>query len=112
MSTTSGALEAILELLVGADFSDVDALHVCRSFYGFIQGHVLNELQELVENDEETDDLLRLSLHRLPIREFPRLRSLAPVLGAHDGAAELEQGVDILLAGLQSQLRPTGAPRF
>jgi len=29
----------------------------------------------------------------------------------YDGAAELEQGVDILLAGLQSQLRPSGPPR-
>ncbi len=103
-------LEAILELLIRAGFSDADALHVYRSFYGFIQGHVLNELQELVENHEETDDLLRLGLHRLPLREFPRLRSLAPVLAVYDGAAELEQGVDILLAGLQSQLRPSGPP--
>jgi len=64
-------LEAILELLIRAGFSDVDALHVYRSFYGFIQGHMLNELQELLENHEETDDLLRLGLHRLPLREFP-----------------------------------------
>ena len=98
-------------MLIRAGFSDVDALHVYRSFYGFIQGHVLNELQELVENHEETDDLLRLGLHRLPIREFARLRSLAPVLAAYDGAAELEQGVDILLAGVQSQLRPSSPPR-
>ncbi len=103
-------LEAILELLIRAGFSDVDALHVYRSFYGFIQGHVLNELQELVENHEETDDLLRLGLHRLPLRQFPRLRSLAPVLGVYDGAAELKQGIDILLAGLKSQLHPIGQP--
>ena len=103
-------LEAILELLVRAGFSEVEALHVYRSFYGFIQGHVLNELQELVENHEETDDLLRLGLHRLPIREFPRLRSLAPVLAAYDGAAELERGMDILLTGLHVQLHPTSPP--
>jgi len=103
-------LEAILELLIRAGFSKVDALHVYRSFYGFIQGHVLNELQELVENYEETDDLLRLGLHRLPIREFPRLRSLAPVLAAYDGAAELERGMDILLTGLHAQLHPTSPP--
>ncbi len=101
-------LEAILELLIRAGFSEVDALHIYRSFYGFIQGHVLNELQELVENNEESDDLLRLGLHRLPLRHFPRLRSLAPVLAVYDGAAELEQGVDILLAGLQHHLRPSG----
>lgn len=83
---------------------------IYRSFYGFIQGHVLNELQELVEDHEETDDLLRLGLHRLPIREFPRLRSLAPVLAHYDGAAELERGMDILLTGLHAQLHPTSPP--
>ena len=103
-------LEAILELLIRAGFSEVDALHVYRSFYGFIQGHVLNELQELVENHEETDDLLRLGLHRLPIREFPRLRSLATVLAAYDGAAELERGIDTLLTGLHAQLHPGSPP--
>jgi AcrR family transcriptional regulator len=103
-------LEAILELLIRAGFSEVEALHLYRSFYGFIQGHVLNELQELVENRDETDDLLRLGLHRLPIREFPRLRSLAPVLAAYDGAAELERGMDILLAGLQVQFPPSSPP--
>jgi len=99
-------LEAILELLIRAGFSEVNALHVYRSFFGFIQGHVLNELQELVENHEETDDLLRLGLHRLPLREFPRLRSLASALAAYDGAAELERGMDTLLTGLHAQLHP------
>ena len=48
----------------------------------------------------------RLGLHRLPIGEFPLLRSLAPILAAYDGAAELERGLDILLAGLASTLTP------
>jgi hypothetical protein len=71
---------------------------------------VLNELQELVDNPDETDDLLRLGLHRLPIGEFPLLRSLASVLAVYDGAAELERGLDILLTGLASTLPlPDGA---
>jgi AcrR family transcriptional regulator len=102
-------LEASLELLTLAGFTDVDALHVYRSFFGFLHGHVLNELQELVDNPEETDALLRLGLQRLPVREFPLLRSLAPVLASYDGAAELERGLDILLAGLQVQL-PSRTP--
>jgi AcrR family transcriptional regulator len=93
-------LEDIVELLMGAGFSGADALHIYRALFGFLHGHVLNELQELVENPDETDDLLRLGLHRLPIGEFPRLRSLAPVLASYDGGAELERGLDILLAGL------------
>ncbi len=74
--------------------------------FGFLHGHVLDELQELVEKPEETDDLLRLGLHRLPIGEFPLLRSLAPVLATYDGAAELERGLDILLNGLTTTLTP------
>lgn len=101
-------LEAILELLTRAGFSPPQALRVYRYFFGFLHGHVLAELQELVDNPDETDDLLRLGLHRLPIREFPLLRGLAPTLAGYDGATELERGLDILLAGLQAQLPPAG----
>ena len=104
-------LEDILTLLTRAGFSGPDALHIYRALFGFLHGHVLNELQELVENPDETDDLLRLGLHRLPIREFPLLRSLAPVLAAYDGAAELERGLDILLTGLATTLPPPDGAR-
>jgi AcrR family transcriptional regulator len=99
-------LEDVLALLTRAGFSGPDALHIYRALFGFLHGHVLNELQELVENPDETDDLLRLGLHRLPIGEFPLLRGLASVLAAYDGAAELERGLDILLAGLATTLPP------
>jgi AcrR family transcriptional regulator len=102
-------LEGTLQLLTRAGFTAVDALHVYRAFFGFLHGHVLNELQELIDNHEETDDLLRLGLQRLPLREFPLLRSLAPVLADYDGATEMERGLDILLSGLKRQL-PTTTP--
>jgi hypothetical protein len=57
-----------------------------------------------VQNPDETDDLLRLGLYRLPAREFPRLRSLATALASYDGARELNEGLDIVLGGLQRQL--------
>ncbi len=99
-------LEDILALLTRAGFTGPDALHIYRALFGFLHGHVLNELQELIDNPDETDDLLRLGLHRLPISEFPLLRSLAPALAAYDGAAELERGLDILLTGLATTLTP------
>ena len=99
-------LEDVLALLTRAGFSGPDALHIYRALFGFLLGHVLNELQELVEKPDETDDLLRLGLHRLPIGEFPLLRSLASVLASYDGAAELERGLDILLVGLTTTLTP------
>ncbi|WP_084532400.1 TetR/AcrR family transcriptional regulator C-terminal domain-containing protein [Nocardia miyunensis] len=101
-------LEDMLALLMRVGYTEVDALHIYRALFGFLYGHVLNELQELVEHPEETDDLLRLGLYRLPIGEFPRVRNLASVLASYDGAAELERGLDILLTGLAATLRGPG----
>jgi len=99
-------LENILALLTRAGFTGPDALHIYRALFGFLHGHILNELQELIDNPDETDDLLRLGLHRLPRKQFPLLRSLAPDLATYDGAAELELGLDILLTGLATALSP------
>lgn len=104
-------LEDVLVLLTGAGFTGADALHVYRALLGFLFGHVLTELQELVERPEETDHVLRLGLHRLPIGEFPHLRDLAPSWASYDGLAELDRGLDILLSGLAAQLPlPDSAP--
>ena len=97
-------LEQILELLIGAGFSPAGALHVYRAYYGFLYGHILNELQEFVVDPEENEATLRLGLHRLPAKEFPRLRALGPVLADYDGDVELDQGLTILLSGLAAQL--------
>ena len=97
-------LEQILSLLVAAGFEPADALHVYRAYYGFLYGHILNELQEYVVDPEENEVLLRLGLHRLPAKEFPRLRALAPALAEYDGGMELDQGLTILLSGLEAQL--------
>lgn len=97
-------LEQILGLLIEAGFCPEDALHVFRAYYGFLYGHILNELQEFVVDAEENEAVLRLGLHRLPVSEFPHLRALGPVLANYDGAAELDQGLSILLSGLAEQL--------
>jgi AcrR family transcriptional regulator len=97
-------LEELLEVFIGAGFDPHGALHATRLFTGFLYGHIQDELQQQVPDPDETDDLLRLGLHRLPITQFPRLRSLATVLAAYDGAAELDEGLDIVIAGLRSQL--------
>ncbi|WP_327150106.1 TetR/AcrR family transcriptional regulator C-terminal domain-containing protein [Nocardia sp. NBC_01329] len=106
-------LEDMLALLTRVGYTEVDALHIYRALFGFLYGHVLNELQEIVERPEETDDLLRLGLYRLSIGEFPLVRGLASALATYDGAVELERGLDILLAGLAATLPgpvPAAAP--
>lgn len=94
-------LENLLGLFANAGFDAVGSLHAYRLYMGFLHGHILNELQERAIDPEETDDLLRLGLHRLPLREFPRLRSLAHELADYDGGRELDEGLDIVIGGLR-----------
>jgi AcrR family transcriptional regulator len=101
-------VEQLLDRLIGAGFDPVDALHVYRTFIGLLYGHVLTELQELTADLDETDDLLRLGLQALPLRDFPRIRGLATTLAEYDGAAELDASLDILLTGLNRRLGRTG----
>ena len=105
-------IEDVLALLTSAGFAGDDALHIYRALFGFLYGHVLNELQEVIERPEESDHVIRLGLHRLAVTEFPLLRALAPALASYDGAAELDRGLDLLLPGLTATLtRPGQSPR-
>ena len=100
-------LEDVLALLTSSGFSGADALHIYRVLFGYLHGHILTELQEVIERPEETDDVLRLGLHRLAVTEFPQVRALASVLASYDGAAELDRGLDLLFFGLTATLTPT-----
>jgi AcrR family transcriptional regulator len=105
-------LEDVLTLLTSTGFTGIDALHIYRLLFGFLHGHILNELQEVVERPEETDDVLRLGLHRLPITEFPHVRALASALASYDGEGELKRGLDLLLTGLtENRTHPDASPR-
>jgi AcrR family transcriptional regulator len=97
-------LERLLRVLTDAGFPPPLALRVYRLYIGFLYGHMLTELQEMVADPEETTDLLRLGLHRLPAKDFPLLRGLATELAGYDGEAELEQGLTVLFTGLRTEL--------
>ena len=99
-------VEDFLQLLVNVGFTPTDALESYRLFFGFLHGHVLDELQEIVVNPVESEAVLRLGLHNLALNEFPMLRALAPELDEYDGAELLEQGVELMITGLQDRFRP------
>ena len=97
-------LENILSLLTAAGFAPADTARVYRAFQALLYGHIIIELQKYIVDPDEDEPLLRLGLQRLPARAFPQLRALAPALAQYDGASELDQGLDILLTGLETQL--------
>ncbi len=100
-------IEALLEVLIQAGFNDECALYAYRAFSGFLFGHLLMELNEIVEHPDDPDEIVRLGLYRLPAREFPRLRNLTRQLANRDPAAELDEGLNALLAHLQSRRTAT-----
>jgi AcrR family transcriptional regulator len=102
-------VEELLDLLSGAGFDGIGALHAYRLYIGFLYGHVLNELQEhelqeRAQHRDERDDLARRGLYRSAVHDFPRLRGLAGELAGYDGARELDEGIDIIVAGLHRRL--------
>ena len=99
--STVRPIENLLKSLTGAGFTPTTALRIHRLYIGFLNGHILTELQQSRVNPEETEDLIRRGLHHLPQGEFPLLRGLASELAHYDGAAELDRGLDILFAGLE-----------
>ena len=98
-------LEDILTLLTRAGFSGSDALHIYRALFGFLHGHVLDELRNSSTTPKKPMTCSGSACIGCP-SVGSLLRSLAPVLASYDGAAELERGLDIVLAGLTSTLIP------
>ena len=57
-------LEDVLALLTSVGFTGDDALHTYRVLFGYLCGHILNELQEVIERPEE-------NRRRTPARPTP-----------------------------------------
>ena len=97
-------LEQVLAVLIDAGFPPVTALRLYRAYFALLYGYVLNELQETVIDPEESRDLLRIGLRRLPPTDFVHIRSLENELGNYDGLAELELGLELLFTGIHHTL--------
>jgi AcrR family transcriptional regulator len=89
--------ERVLALLGEAGLNDHDASVVYRAVTAWVLGFTLAELRATVDDPEEPDPAFRLGLHRMPAREFPRLRAVTPSLAKQGGLRDLAIGLDALL---------------
>ncbi len=97
-------LEGLLALFAQAGFDDDNALHSYRYLTAFLAGHVIAEVQERLDDDGRFTPAIRRGLQLLPVKQFPRIRALAPALVAHHGPVEFALGLDLVLMGLRSRL--------
>jgi AcrR family transcriptional regulator len=93
-------IENVLALMTAAGFTVSEALSSYRMLLSFIRGHILSEMQERTERPDETADLLRLAVRRLPVADFSLLSARPPIIDEYDGAHELEHSVNVLIRGL------------
>jgi hypothetical protein len=80
----------------------------CTFYVGPLRSRPHRAAGTRAEDPEEGDDLLRLGLHRLPSGSS-RLRGLAGELAGYDGERELDEGLDIILAGLRPRMTSRNA---
>jgi AcrR family transcriptional regulator len=92
--------ERLLVLLHAAGLDDWAALRLYRAFISWVLGYIVIDLREVVDDPDEPDPAFRLGLHRLPAREFPRLRALGQEMADRGGEEQLTAGVDALLDGV------------
>ncbi|MFI7008698.1 TetR/AcrR family transcriptional regulator [Streptomyces sp. NPDC050145] len=100
--------ERILALLVDAGFDGAKAVRLHRAFTAWLLGSLIVELRAMDADPDEPDPAYRLGLHRLPARELPRLRELAPLMAERDGEDQLSTGLDALLRRLARE-EPEGS---
>ncbi|MCM1945142.1 TetR/AcrR family transcriptional regulator C-terminal domain-containing protein [Streptomyces sp. G2] len=89
--------ERILALLGRAGLDEEATVTAFRAVTAWVLGHVLDDLRPMVDNPEESDPAFRLGLHRMPVRELPRLRAAAPALARGGAPESLATGLDALL---------------
>jgi AcrR family transcriptional regulator len=89
--------ERVLTLLGRAGLDDRTTLALYRAMLAWLLGYLLVELRAMVVDPDEEEPAIRLGLHHLPSREYPRLRALAPAMADHDAEAEIAAGLDALI---------------
>ncbi len=95
-------IEVVFALLHRAGFDDRAALAAWRTYAGYVDGYILNEIGGSLPLAGGRS--LRLDLRRLPPDEFPRITRLVAHKDTLDPDNAFEFGLDAIVAGLKHQL--------
>ncbi|MCF2530294.1 TetR family transcriptional regulator [Yinghuangia soli] len=91
--------ERVLARLAAEGVDGPSAIRAYRACSAWALGFAIIDLRAVVDAPDETDPGFRLGLHRLR-KDYPMLRSLAPVMAEGGGEPEFLAGLDALLDGL------------
>jgi TetR/AcrR family transcriptional regulator, tetracycline repressor protein len=96
--------ERILEILLDAGLDEVAAFDAYLALYQFFLGFVTTTSREpaFVEGQQQGWAYMLT----LPEDRFPGIRAVTPVIGRRPPDEVLEQGLDIVIAGIEARLAP------
>ena len=98
--------DAVLEVLLDAGFSPVDATHAYNTLDSYIFGFVLQERSLPFSDAEELAEVGAELLAQIPIDEYPHLMAVSTELlaGGFDYGAEFEFGLDLILDAIDRSI--------
>lgn len=97
------ATEVGVAALKEAGFDDETAAHAHRLLASYVVGYVSLELGGFFTMDDGRVDA------DFPFDDFPNLLAAAPHFVSWDAQAEFDLGIDVILAGLEHQLKGMGS---
>lgn len=109
--TTLLPAEALLQALANGGHTGLELLMAFRTVFGFVAGLAQAQLAgpHPPSNEGETDPTVA-RVQALPTGRFPKLIEIAHAAEGVMPEEEFHAGLDIILAGLDSQARKTAAP--
>jgi hypothetical protein len=101
------AFERILAILLDAGFSPEAAFDAYQSLYLFTLGFLTTSTRtpEFVAGQRQGAEYMLT----LPADRFPSIRAVTPVIGRRPLEAQLEIGLDVVIAGIAARLGPSPA---
>ena len=101
-------LEDVLALLTSVGFSGADALHIYRVLFGYLHGHILTELQEVIERPRGDRRCVAPGPAPAGGHRVPTGARAGTGPGVLRRCREFDRGLDLLFFGLTVTLTPPG----
>ncbi|MEO5576195.1 MAG: TetR/AcrR family transcriptional regulator C-terminal domain-containing protein [Gaiellaceae bacterium] len=99
-------VERMLAILRAAGFSPKQSLSAFRTLSSYAFGYALSEIRGFAMEPARNGSGDSFDVHTVDPERFPRMREVAPHVTACDHDAEFMSGIDAILAGVLTGLKP------
>ena len=103
--------DAVLDTLLGAGFSEEQALHGFQTLRSYVVGHCLSETVGLLADPPKWENRERMTVVEFGQHGFTNVLRVVPMAAVADNAASFDAGLESIVAGLEARLAEQQARR-